>query len=66
DVQEDEAAYLTAMARMQPGDMVTIFTPDNTHYPIALAAIQHGLHVLIAKPAVKSLQHHHHLVQAAE
>ncbi|CAI5536741.1 unnamed protein product, partial [Closterium sp. Naga37s-1] len=66
DVQEDEAAYLTAMVRMQPGDMVTIFTPDNTHYPIALAAIQHGLHVLIAKPAVKSLQHHHHLVQAAE
>ncbi|CAI5948541.1 unnamed protein product [Closterium sp. NIES-64] len=66
DVQEDEAAYLAAMARMHPGDMVTIFTPDNTHYPIALAAIQHGLHVLVAKPAVKTLQHHHHLVQAAE
>ncbi|CAI5531861.1 unnamed protein product [Closterium sp. Naga37s-1] len=66
DVQEDNAAYLAAMARMQPGDMVTIFTPDNTHYPIALAAIQHGLHVLIAKPAVKTLHHHHHLVQAAE
>ncbi|CAI5470576.1 unnamed protein product [Closterium sp. Yama58-4] len=64
--REDEAAYLAAMARMQPGDMVTVFTPKNTRYPIALAAIQHGLHVLVAKPAVKTLQHHHHLVQAAE
>ncbi|GJP55349.1 hypothetical protein CLOM_g14320 [Closterium sp. NIES-68] len=65
EVEEDNTAYLAAMAGMRPGDMVTIFTPDHTHYPIALAAIQRGLHVLIAKPAVKSLQHHHHLVQAA-
>ena len=34
---------------------MTIFTPDDTHFPIAMACIEAGLHVLIAKPAVKIL-----------
>jgi hypothetical protein len=37
---------------------VTIFTPDTTHYPIALYAIERGIHVLVTKPAVKLLEHH--------
>lgn len=40
------------------GDVVTIFTPDDTHFDIAMACIEAGLHVLIAKPAVKTLAQH--------
>lgn len=47
------------------GDVVTIFTPDDTHFPIAMACIEAGLHVLIAKPAVKTLAQHHELAAAA-
>lgn len=54
----DPAAYLTAINEFQPGDAMTIFTPDDTHFEIALAAIKRGIHVLITKPAVKTLAHH--------
>ena len=37
-----------------------------THYPIALYAIEHGLHVLVTKPAVQLLNHHIELVEAAK
>jgi predicted dehydrogenase len=37
---------------MDKGDVVTIFTPDDTHFEIALACIEAGLHVLCAKPVV--------------
>jgi hypothetical protein len=46
--------------------LVTIFTPDTTHYPIALYAIERGIHVLITKPAVKLLEHHQELLSAAK
>lgn len=45
--------------------LVTIFTPDTTHYPIALYAVERGIHVLVTKPAVKLLEHHQQLLEAA-
>jgi len=50
---------------MAPGDAVTIFTPDDTHFDIALYAIERGLHVLVTKPAVKTVEHHRRLLEAA-
>ncbi len=58
DVSRDQVAYRRAFDAMQPGDCAIIFTPDDTHYPIAMEAIERGLHVLIAKPMVKTLQEH--------
>lgn len=46
--------------------LVTIFTPDTTHYSIALYAIERGIHVLITKPAVKILEHHQKLLASAK
>ncbi|GBE78386.1 NAD(P)-binding protein [Sparassis crispa] len=59
-------AYKEAIDKLSPGDAVIIFTPDNTHYPIALYAIEHDLHVLVTKPAVQLLPHHNALVAAAK
>ncbi|ROT39266.1 D-galacturonic acid reductase [Sodiomyces alkalinus F11] len=63
---KDPDAYKTAIDALQPGDAVTIFTPDTTHFPIALYAIERGIHVLLTKPAVKLLEHHKQLIAAAE
>lgn len=51
---------------LSPGDAITVFTPDPTHYSIALYAIERGIHVLLTKPAVKILEHHQHLIAEAE
>jgi D-galacturonate reductase len=64
-VASDPKAYLAAMDELAPGDMVTIFTPDDTHFPIAMEAVNRGLHVLIAKPLVKTLEEHVALAEAA-
>jgi predicted dehydrogenase len=45
-------AELPATERMQ---FVAIVTPNNTHYPIATAALAAGFHVLSDKPATLSL-----------
>jgi D-galacturonate reductase len=66
DVDFNPEAYKDAIKLMNKGDVVTIFTPDDTHFPIAMACIEAGLHVLIAKPAVKTLQHHRALNEAAK
>lgn len=65
DVAWDGEAYLKAMDTMEAGDAVIIFTPDDTHFPIATAAIHRGLHVLVAKPLVKRLDEHLKLQTAA-
>ncbi|KAI9206681.1 uncharacterized protein BJ171DRAFT_17192 [Polychytrium aggregatum] len=65
DVDRDIAAYKAAIDSMAPGGAVTIFTPDDTHFEIAAYAIQHRLHVLIAKPAVKTLKEHQILADLA-
>lgn len=63
--ERDPEAYKKAIDALSPGDAITIFTPDPTHYPIALYAIQRGIHVMITKPAVKLLSEHQHLIQEA-
>ena len=65
DVAFDAAASERAMDTMAKGDAVIIFTPDHTHFPIAMAAIKRGLHVLVAKPLVKTLAEHLELQDAA-
>ncbi|KAJ3055944.1 hypothetical protein HK097_008653 [Rhizophlyctis rosea] len=64
-VEKDYEAYKAAIDSMKPGDGVTIFTPDDTHFDIALYAIQHKLHVLIAKPSVKTVEKQSILIQEA-
>lgn len=66
DDTKDPDAYKAAIDALQPGDAITIFTPDTTHYPIALYAIERKIHVMITKPAVKLLEHHLALLDAAE
>ncbi|KAK0728382.1 hypothetical protein B0T26DRAFT_738743 [Lasiosphaeria miniovina] len=66
DHVKDPDAFRAAIDRLGPGDAITIFTPDTTHYPIALYAIERGIHVMITKPAVKLLEHHVALLEAAE
>jgi D-galacturonate reductase len=64
-VRGDAKAYLAAMDRLEPGDVVTLFTPDDTHFAIAMEAVERGLHVLVAKPIVKTLEEHLTLAEAA-
>ena len=66
DDVKDPDSYKTAIDALQPGDAITIFTPDTTHYPIALYAIERKIHVMITKPAVKLLEHHQLLLEAAQ
>lgn len=61
DNEIDPEAYITAFDSLKAGDAVTIFTPDDTHFKIAKAAIERGLHVLVTKPAVMTLQEHFEL-----
>ncbi|KYK61606.1 putative D-galacturonic acid reductase [Drechmeria coniospora] len=65
DDRVDADAYKAAIDGLQPGDAVTIFTPDPTHFPIALYAVERRLHVLLTKPAVQLLGHHHELLRRA-
>ncbi|KAK5015785.1 hypothetical protein LTR60_002710, partial [Cryomyces antarcticus] len=65
DEQKDPDAYKAAIDALSPGDAITIFTPDTTHFPIALYAIQRQIHVLITKPAVKLLSEHQTLLAEA-
>ena len=65
EVRGDAHAYLSAMDALKPGDIVTVFTPDDTHFGIAMEAVDRGLHVLVAKPIVKTLEEHLTLADAA-
>lgn len=68
----DPLAYEAAIDALNPGDAVSIFTPDTTHldttypdttdYRIALYAFRRGLHVLITKSSVKTLDEHNTLL----
>ncbi|PAV21975.1 D-galacturonic acid reductase [Pyrrhoderma noxium] len=62
----DPEAYKAAIDALKPGDAVIIFTPDSTHYPIALYALQRKLHVLVTKPATQKLSHHIVLIETAK
>ncbi|KAB5547339.1 D-galacturonic acid reductase [Coniochaeta sp. 2T2.1] len=63
---KDPDSYKAAIDSLKRGDAITIFTPDTTHFPIALYAIERGIHVMITKPAVKLLEHHQTLIEAAK
>ena len=65
DILSDPQAYLRGLDTMSPGDLVTIFTPDDTHFQIAYDAIERGLHVLLTKPPVKVLKEYKALIDAA-
>ena len=48
-------AYLEALDTFaKPGDICSVFTPDDTHYDIIEAALDRGLHVMATKPVVKT------------
>ena len=66
DDVKDPDTYKAAIDVLRPGDAITIFTPDTTHFPIAMYAIERQIHVLVTKPAVKLLEHHQLLLDAAE
>lgn len=62
----DPLAYRRALRDFaRPGDIGVIFTPDDTHYAIAKACIERGVHVLVTKPATKTLAKHIELAQLA-
>jgi D-galacturonate reductase len=61
----DREAYKGAVASFAPGDVAIVFTPDDTHFAIALACIKRGVHVMITKPPVKTLAEHNALAAAA-
>jgi D-galacturonate reductase len=66
DVSHQPDAYREALDALSPGDIVTIFTPDDTHFQMALDAVERGCHVLIAKPIVKTLDEHLRLAQVGK
>lgn len=66
DDQYNPQAYQTAIEKMKPGDGVIVVTPDDTHFEMAMAAIRHGLHVLVVKPLVKTLEEHQKLIVAGK
>mmetsp|Transcript_6415 Transcript_6415/g.18916 ORF Transcript_6415/g.18916 Transcript_6415/m.18916 type:complete len:423 (-) Transcript_6415:94-1362(-) len=66
DDQVDPKAYVAASETFQAGDVAVIFTPDDTHFDIALQCINRGMHVMVTKPIVQTLEHHHKLAAAAK
>lgn len=66
DVPRDPRAYRQALEGMSPGDVAVIFTPDDTHFEIAMDCVGRGCHTLVAKPLVKTLEEHVALTRAAK
>ena len=46
-------------------DVVVIATPNDSHYPLALAALQAGKHVVVDKPCTVTLADAEHLLEVA-
>jgi len=66
DDEVSPKAFVTAAASYKKGDVAVIFTPDDTHFDIALECINRGMHVMVTKPIVQTLEHHQMLAKAAE
>jgi D-galacturonate reductase len=66
DTVNDPLAYKEALDAAPKGSVVTVFTPDDTHFSICMDAIQKGHHVLVTKPAVMTLQDHLSLIAAGK
>lgn len=54
-----------ALDTFDPGDACTVFTPDDTHFDIAMEAVKRGMHAIVTKPVVKTLREHRLLHEAA-
>jgi D-galacturonate reductase len=66
EVARQPDAYLRALDQLSTGDAVVVFTPDDTHHEIVMAAIERSCHVLVAKPIVKRVEEHRAIIRAAE
>ena len=62
DIVTDGAAVLERAAVL---DLVVLATPPETHYPLAKAALQAGLDVVVDKPFAVTSAHGEELVEAA-
>lgn len=65
DDEVDPKAYEVAADDFASGDVAVIFTPDDTHFEIAMQCIARGMHVMVTKPIVKTLEEHKKLAHAA-
>ena len=65
DNTSNPKAWLQALESLHFGDCVIIFTPDDLHFEMAEAAARRGLHVLVAKPIVKTKAEHDALIDVA-
>jgi len=66
DDEVNPKSYVTASSSCNPGDVAVIFTPDDTHFDIALECISKGMHVMVTKPIVQTLEHQKILAAAAK
>jgi D-galacturonate reductase len=65
DGATDPLAYRAGLAAMPRGSAVLIFTPDDTHFSIAMDAVAAGMHVLATKPITLTLSEQAALAAAA-
>lgn len=65
DHEVDPNAYVAAAATFNAGDVAVVFTPDDTHFDIALECINRGMHVMVTKPIVQTLEQQQILAKAA-
>mmetsp|Transcript_24988 Transcript_24988/g.36686 ORF Transcript_24988/g.36686 Transcript_24988/m.36686 type:complete len:426 (+) Transcript_24988:141-1418(+) len=65
DTTTDPFAYESAVETYKKGNVAVIFTPDDTHFDIAMKCVKHGMHVMVTKPIVQTLEHHQALAKAA-
>ena len=47
------------------GDLVSVFTPDDTHFEMTKEALERGCHVMVAKPLVLEFEQHKVLADLA-
>lgn len=66
DESRNPKSYEKAIDTLPKGSAVTIFTPDSTHFEIALYALQRDHHVMLAKPATLTAQEHYQLAMEAK
>jgi D-galacturonate reductase len=66
DDEVDPKAFQKATKSFHKGDVAIVFTPDDTHFEIAMDCIQQGMHVMVTKPIVQTLEDHKILAKAAE
>jgi D-galacturonate reductase len=65
DNEVNPKAYVDGSKSFKAGDVAVIFTPDDTHFDIAMECINNGMHVMVTKPIVQTLEDHQKLAKAA-